>query len=194
MKSARGNKGFTLVEVMIAALMLGGIAVGVMFLAKQQTDTSLKSQSESDINQFKSEMLSLLSSPNHCNANFANLTTTSPAPTGIKTCNVAGTSNCKDGTGTADKIPVYTTDWDKTKTKISMRTRLSSLSRSFVVSQPKAPAVVMLTTGTLTARLEYRDSSKGTLKTKDVTITVPVITDGTKVTGCPKSWNSTEVQ
>lgn len=189
----KNNKGFTLPEVLIAALIMGGIAVGLAFLMKQQTQQTVKSKTDADIIQLRSEILSTLTSPNGCNANFYGF---GPGPTAVlnfKVCGVAAVGSCRPG-GT-NKIPVVTTSWSPTTTKISDRVRITALSITVQSATPAGAIPAVLTTGTLTATVESRGSiaTGAPSKTENLIFQVPVVFNGATVTGCPKSWNTTLV-
>lgn len=67
----RKNKsGFTLIEVMIAAAMLGGLALLGLQLTKQTTKSSSKYQFDTEINLITNEIIEVLSDPPRCLSTF----------------------------------------------------------------------------------------------------------------------------
>lgn len=60
------NSGFTLVEIMIAAAALGGLAVVGMQMTKTQTKSVLKSSFDSEMNLINNEIVAILSDPTKC--------------------------------------------------------------------------------------------------------------------------------
>lgn len=141
-------------EVLIAAAIMGGVAVVLLQIMKDQAKSKAKSDIELAIGQAQTEIVNLINTPAHCNANFATLATIAPPPAplpnplpslptispavapALKTClnpNVSGA--CRTGaTGatTVSKFPVYHTSWganqwEPSMTKISGRVRITSL-------------------------------------------------------------------
>ena len=86
LKYIRNNKGFTLVEVMIAAAAMGGLAVVLVQMAKTQSQQSAKSKISLDLAQMKSEIQTYFSNPAHCNANFYRKSQGALTITQIKKC------------------------------------------------------------------------------------------------------------
>lgn len=62
----RKNSGFTLVEVMITAAILGGLAVVGMNLTKTMTKSSVKANFDSDVILITNEIVGILSDPTKC--------------------------------------------------------------------------------------------------------------------------------
>jgi len=69
----KNNFGFALAEVMIAAGLVGGLAVVVMQLNKSSVQTSSYANASFDINNSLSEIKTWLSKPNVCASTFAGL-------------------------------------------------------------------------------------------------------------------------
>lgn len=67
----KNNRGFSLVEIMIVAAMLGGLSLVVMNLTKQSTKSSVKFQFDTEINLITNEINAILSDPTKCSATFA---------------------------------------------------------------------------------------------------------------------------
>ncbi len=64
------NKGFSLISVMVAAGLLGGLSLGVMQLIKNMSNTQTFSQSSTDYIDLSQEVSLLVSSPEDCTASF----------------------------------------------------------------------------------------------------------------------------
>lgn len=75
------EKGFSLVEVMVALAVLAGIATGSMSLFQNMNKNSTKGKQDSDMLIATNEMAALLSDPENCKATLPNLSTN---PTNIK--------------------------------------------------------------------------------------------------------------
>lgn len=65
------SKGFTLVEIMVAVAILGGMSVALLNLTKQSTKTVTKFQSDSDADYIWREIAGDLSDPTICTPIFA---------------------------------------------------------------------------------------------------------------------------
>lgn len=68
------NKGFSLVSVMVAAGLLGGLSLAVMELMKNMGNVQTFSQSSMDYLDLSREITFILSSPNDCAASFQGVT------------------------------------------------------------------------------------------------------------------------
>jgi prepilin-type N-terminal cleavage/methylation domain-containing protein len=183
----KNQKGFTLVEVLIAAGILGGVALVMLQLTKDQSTQSAKNKFNVDLAQFKTEVQTILQSPAHCQANFYNKTSGTSNPTSIYSCNTTTAGACRPGVPVS-KFPVYTTDWNPTSTKISDRIRISGISMTI------SPAVTgtALSSATVVVSLQTRPNLSQTVSTNEsVSISVPVVMTASTVIGCPKSFNST---
>lgn len=64
------NKGFTLVEGMIAAALLAGLAVAFLSLNKSMTKATSKNQFDSETTLITNEIVQILADPNKCIATF----------------------------------------------------------------------------------------------------------------------------
>lgn len=71
--STNNSHGFSMVEVMVAAAMLGGLALGVSHLMGNMTKSNLKAQTDSENLLAFNEMISILSDPDSCMATFSGM-------------------------------------------------------------------------------------------------------------------------
>lgn len=69
-KFLKDKNGFTLVELMIGFGAMAGLMLVTMELTKQQKAQIVEAQVESDVAQMKAKIQAILSTPQHCNANF----------------------------------------------------------------------------------------------------------------------------
>lgn len=190
----KNSRGFSLAEVMIASLILGGIAVAMMALMRQQSNSSIEGKVQADLAQAKAEIISLLTVPSHCNANFYNRTISGFTMTSIRSCTSGTCSTTGSG---AIKIPTVSDagspeSW--TGTGISDRVKLVSITPTIAPVTIVAPATRALTTVTLD--LVFRHKQTGTRNPKSLPamkLNTVVVSDGTTILGCPKTWNSTVV-
>jgi prepilin-type N-terminal cleavage/methylation domain-containing protein len=180
------NKGFTLPEVLIAAAIMGGIALVSTQLMQDQANQVIKSKLTSDLAQFRTEVQTLLQNPSHCQANFYNRTAGTSNPTSITTCSITTAGACRGSGAANSKFPVHTASWLQTNTRISERLRVSALSLTI-------PSVTGVAIGNadLTITVQSRPNMTAAVKTETVFISVPVIISGSTVIGCPRSFNST---
>jgi hypothetical protein len=182
---------------MIAAGILGGIAVVMLQITKDQASQSVKSKVSNDLAQFKSRLLALILNPANCNANFAGLAaSTTHTPSQIYSCTLAG-AHCQAGPGSANTgitYPVDTADWVSNNTKISDRIRVEGIS--IAVSSTTATRAISnaKVTITLNTRPDMMKNGVQTYKTETINIDVPVVLQGSgTIQGCPKAWNSTVI-
>lgn len=182
---------------MVAAGVLGGLTLVMLEITKQQAAQSVDSKISFDLTQMKSEIQTYLSSPAHCNANFYGRGPgpASPSPTAIFRCTSTTTPACHSAPGSGNssaKITVNNSNWFNTGS-ISERVRVSALSLSVEPLTPVAPAVSIITTGTLIVTFQsYTLRATNSIKTEIVTFNTPVLFgSGGTVIGCPQSWNST---
>lgn len=180
-----GERGFTLPEVLIASAMLGGIALVMTQLMKDQATQTVKTKLTSDLAQFRTEVQTLLQNPSHCQANFFNKTGTS-APTSITLCNTTTAGACRTTGSPTSRFPVHTADWVPANTRISDRLRVSALSLT-------VPTVTGVAIGNadLTVTVQSKPNLNTVVKSETVFVSVPVIMNGATVIGCPRSFNST---
>ena len=68
------NRGFSLVSVLVAAGLLGGLSVVMLEFSKQSSKSTVKYQFDTDINQITNEISAILSDPNRCLTTFTNAT------------------------------------------------------------------------------------------------------------------------
>lgn len=188
------EKGFTLVEVIVAVGLLGTLSVGIMEITNQQARLAVKSTVDGDFAQLNTQILSYLTNPAHCNANFYPL----PANTAdglphsmstIKICTGSGIFNCRIiGTATT-KFNVQNSSWLQSITGISDRIRIESAA--YVVNPIQLGATGL---GSLELTLTF---GLKPMKTPSVVITkkfyTSVVVNGASIMGCPRAWNSTIV-
>ena len=74
----KNNKGFSLVQVMVAAGMMGGIALGVMQLSKQMQTTTVKGETSIEENQLINHISTILLDANSCMETFKGLSFRDP--------------------------------------------------------------------------------------------------------------------
>lgn len=191
----KNDRGFSLPEVLIAAGILGGVAVGMMALMKQQTDQSIEGKVQADLAQAKAEIIAAITTPANCNANFYSKTISGFTMSDIKTCNG---SACGSGGGTGvTKIATVSTSGSPevwTGTGISERVKLVSITPTIAPVTLVSPATRALTTVTLD--LVFRHKQTGNRPPKNLPsmkFTTVVVANTTTILGCPKSWNSTVV-
>ena len=185
---------------------MGGLAVVMLQITKDQTKTQVSGDIDGAMVQAQTEILSIISNPAHCNANFVNKIAdgTSRALTSdrIATCSTVLVNACNGaGSVSTDKyIPLHTSDWKIENTKISSRVRISALTYS-------APSTTAMVVGTgpgqgygtiqnlsLNVTFQIKDLPRigvETTRTVSKIFSVPVIVNGTVIKGCPKSANST---
>lgn len=170
---------------------MGGIAVALMFLTKQQTHQSIKSKNDADLAMAKSEIIGLLNTPSHCNANFKNLSTAAAsAVTNLYTCTSGA---CTATTGArVSKFAAIPTGWPGTAQvlagQISERVKIASITRTMTGSTAGSNAVNL---ATLEIKFVLK-SITGPETNQVIKFPVAIITNGTTVQGCPKSTNSTQ--
>ena len=73
----RNSKGFTLVEIMVAVAVMGGLSVAIMQMTKNATKTSAKFQQDVDVTGIINEISTTLFDPSSCGVNFNGYTPTS---------------------------------------------------------------------------------------------------------------------
>ena len=185
-KFLKTNKGFTLVEVMIASAVMGGLGLVMMEITKQQSTQGVEYQITADVAQMKADVQSILSNPANCNANFFQKVGGTSTPVAIYKCSSFASGGCSGSGAPVAYINVNNASWTNTGS-MSSRVRLSALS--MYVQGMQASGANRLTFATLTAT--FQKKTMKTTKSENFTFSIPVIYDGTKVVGCPKSWNST---
>ncbi|MDO9181858.1 MAG: prepilin-type N-terminal cleavage/methylation domain-containing protein [Bacteriovorax sp.] len=191
-KLIRNKKGFTLPEVLIAAAVMGVIALGLTSLTKQQAETTVKSKVNAELTQLKNEIFSILSNPNNCNANFYNKLAGATIP-GITAINYCSTATSCTGAGTPlPKFPAQSASWLQTVTKISDRVRITAIS---ITVTPAITTSAVLSNAQMSVTVENKNRlGVATPKADVLLFNVPVVLGSAGlVTGCPKSWNTTNV-
>ena len=188
------NRGFTLVEVMISALVMGGLGLVMMEITKQQSTQGVDYQITADVAQMKTEIQTYLTSPAHCNANFwgKGPGASVPAPTAVFRCTSTVSLDCHvpPGTGASvSQIPKATgSTWTGTGS-ISNRVRISNLVATVTPLAIPSGVTKVLTIATLAVTFDKK-YLKG-IKQETFTYSTPVVWDGGTVQGCPRTWNST---
>jgi prepilin-type N-terminal cleavage/methylation domain-containing protein len=199
------QRGFTLVEAMVTAAILGGLALVLSQLSKQQSEQTVASAISNDTSMLKTQIQSYLMAPSHCNANFYGVTATASTspyqPTnGINTCG-STTDSCRGSSavvqGTIKKFTddaTVNTNWATAPGSKRVRVSGVDLWADRLVIPSGSTAIV--STGymkvTLQAKLMKATPTYPTgVKVDSLLFKTPVVWDGTKVSGCPKSWNST---
>jgi prepilin-type N-terminal cleavage/methylation domain-containing protein len=199
------QRGFTLVEAMVTAAILGGLALVLSQLTKQQGEQTVASNISNDTSMIKTQIQSYLMAPSHCNANFYGVSATSstspyqPAE-GINTCG-STTDSCRGSAavlkGTIKKFTDDATavaNWATAPGSKRVRVSGVDLWADKLVIPSGSTAIV--STGymkvTLQSKLYKPTGATPTgVKVDTLLFKSPVVWDGTKVSGCPKSWNST---
>lgn len=212
----KNQKGFTLPEVLIAAGIMGGIAVALTVLMKQQADQSTRSNQDSALALAKSEIIAMLANPANCNANLksATISATKTPVTSLKTCaSSASNPRCSTALAPADVIEKYpataaSASWTNTGV-LDNRLKVTKIERSIVPvtvsgTCPTPPCRGLTTANfhiTFTRRNLVQNSAGTTseqfqeIKPEFVVPAIVVVSSAapTVVAGCPKSWNSTEL-
>jgi prepilin-type N-terminal cleavage/methylation domain-containing protein len=199
------QRGFTLVEAMVTAAILGGLALVLVQLSKQQTEQTVASNISNDMSMMKTQIQSYLLAPSHCNANFYGVTQTSSAAPyqpaeGINTCG-STTDSCR-GSAAVQKgtIKKYTDDATQTNnwatTPGSKRVRVSGVDLWVDRLVIPSGSTAIVSTGYMKVTFQsklYKPNSTWSngVKVDSALYKTPVIWNGSQVTGCPKSWNST---
>jgi hypothetical protein len=176
---------------MVAAAMLGGIALVMLQLSKSQNTQTVQSKISLDLAQLKTDIQSYLSNPAHCNVNFKGLTSAGITPVAIYACTEANLNNCQTrgpGANIAARIPVTNgAVW----TPPYERVRVSAVTIAIASATPTAPSTAVITTATLNVTIQTKDMTGVKTLPQVLGFTAPVVFNGTIVTGCPKNLNST---
>ena len=215
-KFLKNKSGFTLMELMMVTGMLALFTLAVTELIRGQKALVIESEIAADMTQMKAEIQSLLSSHQHCNANFSKKALgDQPA---IYTCSTSGEFDCiplSDSLGSpVEKFKRKSgTDWTNTGSA-SNRVRIVSIITKFeALKVPLEDALCdeackikinealdagLKTNASMTVQFEKKYSSTKTTE-EEVTFTTPVIDMGkTSRTftlifrvpeKCSNSWN-----
>ena len=190
---------------MVTAAILGGLALVLSQLSKQQGEQNVTSAISNDTSMIKTQIQSYLMAPSHCNANFYGVTaiaSTSPyqPAEGINTCG-SNTDSCRGSAavmkGTVKKFTddtTVSTNWATAPGAKRVRVSGVDLWADKLVIPSGSTAIV--STGymkvTLQSKLMKPTGAYPTgVKVDTLLFKTPVVWNGTQVTGCPKSWNST---
>jgi Tfp pilus assembly protein PilV len=177
----KNHLGMSLVEVLLAASIVGGGALLVMNLAGENRKVTTQSEADKEISQASGEIFSLLMDPANCNANFFGLTTGTGSITAISKC-VGG--NCRSpGSGVKTTVFPVSASWMSSQNMIGNNVRISSITY-------RVNRMIGIRHSTLFLDVVFNKNTKpSTTMTKRYGALVVV--DGTAILGCPKSWNST---
>ena len=215
-KFLKNKSGFTLMELMMVTGMLALFTLAVTELIKGQKALIIESEIAADMTQMKAEIQSLLSSHQHCNANFS-LKVPGEYPA-IYTCSTSGEFDCIPGFpgSPVEKFKRKSgNDWTNTGSA-SNRVRIVSIYTKFeALEEPLDSACggeegcgsVLLDAGiktnaSMTVKFEkkYLTTTKieefPLTKIEEFTFSTPVIDNGyisdagSRVPGaCSNSWN-----
>ncbi|MBC7430318.1 MAG: hypothetical protein H7336_17015 [Bacteriovorax sp.] len=195
---------------MIAVGLIGGISLVLMQLTKTQSRTTVQAKVDADISQMKTEVQTLLTRANSCNANFANkVPGTTYNPTTLYDCvtTVAGTAGgCATGElGTLTVKPnlagnLYITS-SPVKTPYSDRFRVTGITVYIdPVVMGTSQRILTNANVTIDTQVKYLINPGEVLpaaKTNpSLKFYTTVIYDGVAglVIGCPKTWNATTIK
>lgn len=182
---------------MIAVGLVSGLSLTIVQVLRDQDRQISRSQLDSDMAATNAQIMTYLSSPNHCNANFYGKPLTG-TPAAVYRCN----STVCHGSNEVIAYPKITTGvsstdayWAVSTTKISSKLRISSLSYS--VATVTGTALAALTYNVVyQMRLDALGGASSVMRTSRVKkYTIPVIVNGatSTIVGCPITWNSTTV-
>jgi hypothetical protein len=186
---------------MVAALILGGIGLGVMQLAKQQGNQTIRSRTDADIAQAKAEILALLTNPAHCNANFTGL---SPSAAGgdvmtagvftLKRCDTTVSANCLSSGQVTKYSLLGTSTWPGSAGGgVTDRVQITRVVRTIPLVTPVSPATKAISNATLEITFSAKQLS-GIITTEKMNFTTAVVFNNSgTIAGCPRSWNTTNV-
>ncbi len=156
-------------------------------MMKDTSKDTIKSKVDSEAVQLKSELQGFLASPGNCNANYYNKGGTTTVLTDLYRCN---TGTCKgSGTVAVAKYKPNTTNYTGTYTD---RVRIRSLSVTIDnIAPPGGNAPLILSNAALTVTIDKKYLTK--TEQSSFIIYNTVVYNGSTVTGCPASFNSTTV-
>lgn len=175
----RSNSGVGLVEVLVAAAIVGGGVLLVMHLAGENKKGVTKFAIEKDIAVTSGEIFSILIDPPSCNANFYGLTTGTGTLPGIYKC---GSGNCRLTGSKSLAFPV-STSWNETMNKVGFNARIGSIAYS--VNRMNG-----ISFSTLFLDITYAKNLQPQRNYAE-RFAVQVVVDNDLIIGCPKAWNST---
>ena len=173
------QRGLSLVEILVAVGMLGGLSIAVVNMTKQQAKLSTQSQLDGDISEASARILNALNSPKYCDNNFKGKSLIGTIPVSPGLLVIGGAI-----------IPQTSPDWNQSATAGNITNRLRMNSASYRVEgttfSTRSLAILNLTVQFETTALE----NKRKTITKDFTATV-IVNNGPTIIGCPRTWNST---
>lgn len=205
-------------EILIATGIMGIVAVILLQITKDQMKTQAKGEIDNALAQAEQEILSLIVSPAHCNANFAKLPTTiagTPAllriippllAPSLNKCKVSTVGACRSVpvspyTDYDLRFPAYHASWEpngwrEDNTKISNRVRISKLTYDVQAGPVVLPADGDGTIQTLRlyVTFQYRTVphpvTNKTVHDVEKSYSALVVVNDTTVAGCPKTSGS----
>lgn len=178
--------GFTLLELMMAIAITGGIGIAVFQIIIGTTNLAKTNQTAGDLSQIHLNILDYLSKPNHCNANFYNKPTGNNLPlTKLNKCLGTG-ANCRTAGTAVTSYPITTNSWNQTDTGISNSLRI--VSANYSVNSVTGTALATLR---LNVQFERKKEELKSARTHSEIFSFPVVVQSTTIIGCPQSWNST---
>ena len=160
---------------------------------KDTSKDTIKSKVDADVVQLKSELQGFMASPGNCNANYYNKSGSTHTLTDLYKCN---TGTCKgSGTVAVDKYKPSSTAVQGTfpgPYTYTDRVRIRSLSVTIDnIAPPGGTSPLILSNAALTVTID----KKYFTKTEQASFIIynTVVYNGSNVTGCPASFNSTTV-
>lgn len=142
------NTGFTLVELMIAAAALGGLAIVGMNLTKQMTKSTVKMKYDSETTFITNEIIQILSNPDKCIATFKNKSAISSTVSNINGKFFISSDNANapaGGYGNGNiSIESYQVTGTAPETDNSARLSINYITKEILKSGNKKPAIVDL--------------------------------------------------
>lgn len=176
---------------MIATAALCGLSLVMMKMSLAQTNLASKANLDSELSIINGQIMTYLSSPNDCNANFYGRPLTG---LNLNSVNVCSTNTCHGANAIAvlNKTTNGTSSTDGLWIQGS-KVRISNIDYS-------VPSVTGIALSLLTYKVTFqtRLGASGSVSSKMKTLPtkyfyIPVVVSGANILGCPKSWNSTTV-
>lgn len=176
------ENGVGLIEVMLAAAIVGGGAMLTMHLANQNKNTILEADVDKDIALVSNEIFSLLVDPPSCNANFVGKPTgTNINQNQISKCIIGNCRTTGFPSGIVSAFLVSTSN-NKNINKVSNYANINEIRYS--VNRMNG-----ITFSTLFLDVKFKKSLPTTRERRE-RFGVQVVVDNNIIIGCPKAWNS----